>query len=79
MSDTGDKISDGINTFVVALAKRRISSVDTGDKISDGLDTASDLTNALSEAGIKTGKAGFWLRLSASLARIGSALFGRKR
>lgn len=50
----------------------------TGDKISDGLGNAADITDALKQNGINTGKAGFWLRLGSGLASLGASIFGRK-
>lgn len=45
------------------------------DRISDGLESVANLTDVLGSAGVKTGKAGFWLRVGSTIA----GLFGKKK
>ncbi|MEX0271391.1 hypothetical protein AB3R30_19810 [Leptolyngbyaceae cyanobacterium UHCC 1019] len=51
----------------------------TGDKISDALGEAANLTEALNQSGVKTGKTGFFIRLGSIFAGFGARLFGRKK
>ncbi len=51
----------------------------TGDKISTALEQAAEISDALSQEGVKTGKASFWLRVGSALASFGATLFGKKK
>lgn len=47
----------------------------TADKISDILQDVSDVTDAVNQAGINSGKAGLFIRLGSLIA----GLFGKRR